>query len=193
MYNTIWLVNISLSFYLISSQNKFSNRKKKWCHVRNQWCQQITAQEHLVGEFALAHLTFGLCTPPTDTSPFTYHPFNGPGMCVLDNFQLLRFGNNWSPDKFTGNRKTKIIFLRLHLHFAPSTRSMAQPDISKGVHLPPITTHFRSVVIHCHVVRNINVTVNVDLCFTLFCELVGRLPNLKRWKFSTAHMPEPLK
>ena len=38
-------------------------------------------------------------------------------------------------------------------------------------------------------VRNVNVNVKVDSCFTLSCELVGRLPNLKRWKFSTAHMP----
>ena len=38
-------------------------------------------------------------------------------------------------------------------------------------------------------VRNVNVNVNVDFCFTLSCELVGRLPNLKRWKFSTAHIP----
>ena len=34
----------------------------------------------------------------------------------------------------------------------------------------------------------VNVNVNVDLCSTLSCELVGRLQNLKRWKLSTAHM-----
>ena len=67
-------------------------------------------QEHLVGEFALVHLTFGSCTSPTDTFPFTYHPFNGPGMCVVENLQRLRFGNSRSPDKFTGKQKTKIIF-----------------------------------------------------------------------------------
>ena len=38
-------------------------------------------------------------------------------------------------------------------------------------------------------VRNVNVNVKVDSCFTLSCELVGRLPNLKLWIFSTAHMP----
>ena len=40
-------------------------------------------------------------------------------------------------------------------------------------------------------VRNVNVIVNinVDLCFTISCELVRRLPNIKRWKLSTAHMP----
>ena len=38
-------------------------------------------------------------------------------------------------------------------------------------------------------VHNVNVNVKVDSCFTLSCEIVGRLPNLKRWKLSTAHMP----
>ena len=40
-------------------------------------------------------------------------------------------------------------------------------------------------------VRNVNVNVNVEVgsFLTLSCELVGRLPNLKRWKLSTAHMP----
>ena len=33
--------------------------------------QQITVKEHIFGEFALAPLTFGPCTPPTDTLPFT--------------------------------------------------------------------------------------------------------------------------
>ena len=35
--------------------------------------QQITVQEHIFGVFALTPLTFGLCTSPTDTFPFTYH------------------------------------------------------------------------------------------------------------------------
>ena len=35
--------------------------------------QHITVQEHLFGEFALATLTFGPFTSPTETSPFTYH------------------------------------------------------------------------------------------------------------------------
>ena len=34
--------------------------------------QQITVQEHIFGEFTLAPLTFGPCTSPTDTFPFTY-------------------------------------------------------------------------------------------------------------------------
>ena len=42
-------------------------------------------------------------------------------------------------------------------------------------------------------VRNVNVNVKVDSCFTLSCELFGRLPNIKRWKLSTAHMPGRLR
>ena len=76
---------------------------------RTQWCQQITVQEHLFGEFALVHLTFGSCTSPTDTFPFTYHPFDSPGMCTVDNLQGLIFGNSQSPDKFTGNPKRTTI------------------------------------------------------------------------------------
>ena len=38
-------------------------------------------------------------------------------------------------------------------------------------------------------VRNVNVNVIVDSCFTLSCELFGRLKNLKRWEFPTAHRP----
>ena len=59
--------------------------------------QQITVQEHILGEFALATLTFGPCTSPTDNFPFTYHfPYvsipisqllNCSSICAVDNFQ----------------------------------------------------------------------------------------------------------
>ena len=62
-------------------------------------------QENIFGEFALVQLTFGLCTYPTNTFPFTYHPFNVPSMCAVDNFQRLKYGNSRSPDKFTGEAK----------------------------------------------------------------------------------------
>ena len=39
-----------------------------------------------------------------------------------------------------------------------------------------------------YMVYKVNVNVNVDLCFSLFCELVGRLKNLKRSKLYTAHV-----
>ena len=66
-------------------------------------------QEYILGEFVLVQLTFGSCTSPNYTFPFICHSFNGPGMCTVDNFQRLIFGNSQSPDKFTGKTKrTKI-------------------------------------------------------------------------------------
>ena len=74
-------------------------------NVLTEWCQQITAQEYLFSEFALTKLTIGPCTSPIDISPFTYHPFNNPGMCTVANFQCLRIVIGQSPDKFTGKPK----------------------------------------------------------------------------------------
>ena len=67
---------------------------------------------------------------------------------------------------------------------------------------------YRAVILTSLMMHNVNLNVNVDLCFTLSCELVGRLiilgfhvnlsgdrllPNLKRCKSSTAYMTGPLK
>ena len=54
-------------------------------------------------------------------------------------------------------------------------------------------SRYRSVPFTPYMVGNVNVNVKVDSCFTLSCELAGRLPNLKRWEFSTAHMPGRLR
>ena len=83
--------------------------KTQLCQGRTQWCQQTTAQEHSFGEFMLVQLTFGSCTSPTETLPFTYHPFNGTWICAVENLQRLRFGNSHSPEKFTW--KPKIVSL----------------------------------------------------------------------------------
>ena len=55
-----------------------------------------------------------------------------------------------------------------------------------GQHL----SRYRAVPLTSQMVCNVNVNEDVDFCFTLSCELVGRLPNLKCWKLSTVHMPE---
>ena len=91
-----------------------------------------TLQEYLAVEFALVHLTFGLCTSPTDTFPFTYHPFNGCGMCAVDNFQRLRFGNSRSPDKFTRKHKTQII-VYVYIYIAHHLRGQWHIPISQKV------------------------------------------------------------
>ena len=50
-------------------------------------------------------------------------------------------------------------------------------------------SRYQAMPLTSYMVHNVNVNINNDLCFTLSCEIVGRLPNLKRWKVSTAHMP----
>ena len=105
----ILLVTSSLSFYSITPQCEFSNSKTQFCQGRNNLCQKITVQEHIFGEFVLVHLTFGLCTFQTDYFTFTYHPFNDPGICAVDNIHRLGFGNIQSQNKITGNPKRTTI------------------------------------------------------------------------------------
>ena len=84
-------------------------------------------QEHIFGDYALVHLTFGSCTYPTDTFTFTYHPFNGPGMCTVDNFQHLIFGNSQSPNKFTGKHKITTITTK-----PPMGRRIRRQEVEEG-------------------------------------------------------------
>ena len=104
----MWLVNRCLSVYVIILQGKFFNPKNS-C-VREELIdlpfflqtqlQNITVQEHIFSEFALAPLTFGPCTSPTDTFPFTYNfpsvpipicqSLNCSPICTVENFQRLQ-------------------------------------------------------------------------------------------------------
>ena len=102
LYNTIWLVNSSLYFYQVRCTlnvciirydwlialylfislvcNTIFKIRKQFYQGITQWysiflqtqLQKITVEEHIIGKFALATLTFGLWTSPTDTFPFTY-------------------------------------------------------------------------------------------------------------------------
>ena len=108
MYITIWLVNTSLSFYLITLKRNFSNHKTQLCQGITQWCcvflqtqlQHITVQEHMFGEFALTLLTFSPCKSPTDTFSFTNNfpsvliPISKPLSCIsifaVDNFRRFQ-------------------------------------------------------------------------------------------------------
>ena len=77
MYNTILLVNSTQYFYLISLQREFLIINKQLYREElsdlpfflQTQLQQITVEEHIFGEFAIATLTFGLCTSPTENSP----------------------------------------------------------------------------------------------------------------------------
>ena len=84
---------------------KNSGVREKLSDVNKSLCKNI-----LLVSSPLCTPPLVSCTSPTDTLPFTYQPFNGPSMCAVDNFQRLIFSNSRSPDKFTGKRKTKIIF-----------------------------------------------------------------------------------
>ena len=108
LYITIWLINISLSFYAITLQRKFYNHNTQLCQWRTQRCcvflqkqlQLIIVQEYIFGGFAIATPTFGLCTSPADTFPFTYHfPsvyihiikfFKYRPICAADTFQRFQ-------------------------------------------------------------------------------------------------------
>ena len=93
MYNTIWLVDSSISFYLISLQREFSNRKKTIVsgkksvmstnHCARTSCWQVPAcAPHL----CLVHLPnwhFSLHLPPLQR----------PGICAVENFQRFIFGS----------------------------------------------------------------------------------------------------
>ena len=96
--------------------------------------QQITVQEHLFGAFAHAPPTFGPCTSPTDTFPFTYHfpsmsipicrylncspicvvdnfqRLQRPGMCAVYNFQCLRFCSLLTSSQESVNHKSTFMF-----------------------------------------------------------------------------------
>ena len=101
--------------------------------------QQITVQEHLFGEFALAPLTFGPCTSPTDTFSFPYHfpsvsipisnPLNCRPICLVDNFQRfhrhtnildnpcwIRCSHFWFPYTFDSSGENHICFIVI-IHF----------------------------------------------------------------------------
>ena len=85
--------------------------------------------------------------------------------------RILRF--NW------------LIWLYLFMSLVCNTSFLIVKKVVSGKKSVMSKNHCASFGLAIHV----NVDVNVDLCYTLSCELVGRLSNLKRWKLSNAHMP----
>ena len=105
MYNTTLLVNSSLSFYLISSQREFSNRKKQWCqgklsYVNKSLCKNIflVSSRLRTSPFVRAPPQLTLFTSPT--TPSTPRHTRGRQFPTLYIWQ--------SPEKFTGKSKTRI-------------------------------------------------------------------------------------
>ena len=109
MYIAILLVKTSLYFYIITLQREFSNSKTQLCQVRTQWCQKNhCARTYFWLVCACApHLLF--IQLPHWYFSFTYQPFKGPVVYVVENFQCLIFFNCQSPDKITVNLKRTAI------------------------------------------------------------------------------------
>ena len=92
MYTTIWLVDRSPSFYLISSQHEFYNSKTVVSGKKSVMSKNHCARTSCWWVCACApHLLF----VHLPNWHFSLHlpPLQRPGMCEVDNFQHLRFGN----------------------------------------------------------------------------------------------------
>ena len=92
MYNNIWLVNSSLSFYLISLQREFSNCKKvvsgkksviSTNHCARTYCLWVSACAPHLWSVHLPNWHFSLHLPPLHRTI----------ICAVDNFQRFRFGS----------------------------------------------------------------------------------------------------
>ena len=62
MYNTIWLVNIPLYFYLITLKHECSNSKTQLCQGRTQWCCVFPSDKTWTNHCARTHFWW-FCTP----------------------------------------------------------------------------------------------------------------------------------
>ena len=153
MYNTIWLVNSTISFYLNSSQLEFFSHKKSGIREELSDVQFFFRQNCNKSLWKNIFLvSFHLHTSHLVSAPLQLIFSPSPTTCEVDNFQPLIFGNGQSPEKFTGKPKIvshltssqeilkhKSIFtFTLHTIY-PSMRSMAQPDI-KAIYQRRVST-----------------------------------------------------
>ena len=154
MYNTILLVNSTLSFYLISLQHDFLIIKKVasgknsfiFCFFFRHNCNKSLCKNIIL-------VSSHSCTSPLVRAPPQYKNLTSSTNYALDDSQRLRFVNSQSHKKFTGkpkivsqptssqeslNYKSTFTFILRTIH--PSTRSMTQTDIypdSKKTHIRP--------------------------------------------------------
>ena len=118
MYNTIWLVNSSLSFYPISSQREFYNRKNS--DVREEVSD---VNKSLFKNICLVISL--LCTSPLVRAPPQLTLFTSPNTpSTPQNVRGIQFRTLeilQSPDKFTEKRKTQIN-MYVYIYFARHLR-----------------------------------------------------------------------
>ena len=110
VYNTIWLVDSSLSFYLITSQHKFSNRRKtvvsrkklvmltNHCGRTSFWWVWACAPHLWFVHLPNWHFSLHLPSP------------HRPGMCAVENFQRLIFGSLLTSSQESLKHKSMFTF-----------------------------------------------------------------------------------
>ena len=136
-----WLISLHI-FTLLPCNASFLIIKKivrgEDSDVKKSLCKNIflVSSRLCTSPLVCAHPQLTLFNSPTTPST--------PWHVGCRNFPTLEIWQ--SLDKFTGKHRTQNQYLCLHLHCAPSTRSMAHLDISKGVYLTLITTQSSS---HC--------------------------------------------
>ena len=117
MCNTIWLVNSSLSFYLMSSQREFYNCKNSGVREEVSDVNKSLCKNILMAILRLCTSPL-VCAPPqptllnSPTTPSTPWHMRGRKFPTLEIWK--------SPDKFTGKSKTRInayiyIYIAHHL------------------------------------------------------------------------------
>ena len=113
MYNTIWLVNSSPSFYLIISQHKFSNRKnsvvrEEVSDFNKSLCKNILLVSSRLCTSSLVRSPPQLTLFTSPTTPSTPRNVRSRQFPTLEIWQ--------SPDKFTGKHKTQInIYIYIYI------------------------------------------------------------------------------
>ena len=115
-----WLIALYLFFSLVCKESfiivKNSGVREELSDINKSLCKNILLMSSQLCISTLVR------APPQLILSLHLTPLQRPGMCAVENFQRLRFGNSWSPDKFIEKRKHTNDCLRLHLHCAPSTR-----------------------------------------------------------------------
>ena len=123
MYITIWLVNSSLYFYLISSQCDFSNRKnsgvrEEVSYLKKSLCKNILLVSSRLCTSSLVRAPPQLTLFISSTTPSTPRHMRGRQLPTLEIWQ--------SPGNFTGKRITQIkVFI-----FLIRTARLALPSLA---------------------------------------------------------------
>ena len=140
MYNTIWLVNSTLYFYLISLQRNFCNHKKQWCQGRTHLSSVSSSDTRAINNFGRTSLWW-FCTRSSHLRlghlPNWQFPFHLlPARYTISNAWYLEIFSDRTSSQESLKHKSTFTFILWTIYLSP--RSMAQPDISpdsKNTHI----------------------------------------------------------